>query len=531
LGDLVLTDESTEEKLRLQRTHFSCRVYRPYLVYLRRHHPEIDLEDLVRSCGLSLRYLEQEERFVSTIFDARFTKACIEKTGNPKLCFEVGAQSLSEEVLGKFVNLLVTNTLSTAGLFSKLSALTAVYSKVTRVDQLKEMGPNGELVFNFSPVIDGLHPDELQALADNWDNIVANTMGHYASIPASQGFRPADVRVMRIGELSSIPIYKILIAYEGGNWLGSWIPLLVASLLTFGVVWLGSYANILADFGFAGLIAGLIVSIWIAAGHRQFRTLKEKFDSAIKAADLSSRAHAEALKANEQVLKLASVYKRFVPEKVLQELGVSNLASLKHGDSHRGTYAVAFIDIRGFSRLAELAPADLVFRTLNVYLGAIAPIIEAHKGWIDNIMGDGVFAIFPEGAHSAYRCSSEILHHVEDMQGGGLFGSFELKIGVGISQGDMILGTLGYSERMQATVISDTVNLAARFEKMAKHLGCALVVDEPTFLLLGTEMKAGFEDLGTHLIEGRSHPVTLYGVKNDRLSALRPTFKKLGRSS
>ncbi len=527
----MLIDESTEERLRLQRTHFSCRVYRPYLVYLRRHHPEIDLEDLVRSCGLSLGYLEQEDQFVSTIFDLRFTKACIEKTGNSKLCFEVGAQSLSEEVLGKFVNFLVTNTLSTAGLYSKLSALTAVYSKVTRVEQLKEMGPNGELVFNFSPVVDGLRPDELQALGENWDNIVANTIGHYASIPASQGFRPADVRVIRIGELSSIPIYKILISYEGGNWLGSWIPLLVASLLTFGVVGVGAYATGFSDLRIACLIAGLIVSIWIAAGHRQFRALKNKFDSAIKAADISSRAHAEALIANEQVLKLASVYKRFVPEKVLQELGVSNLASLKHGDSRRGTYAVAFIDIRGFSRIAELAPADIVFRTLNVYLGAIAPIIERHKGWIDNIMGDGVFAIFPEGANSAYQCSSEILHHVEAMQGNGLFGSFELKIGVGISQGDMILGTLGYSERMQATVISDTVNLAARFEKMAKQLGCVLVIDEPTFSLLSAEMQVGFEDLGTHVIEGRSQPVTLYGVKTVRLAALRPTLKKLGRST
>jgi class 3 adenylate cyclase len=506
-------------------------VYRPYLVYLRRHHPEIDLEDLVRSCGLSLGYLEQEDQFVSTIFDLRFTKACIEKTGNPKLCFEVGAQSLSEEVLGKFVNFLVTNTLSTAGLYSKLSALTAVYSKVTRVEQLKEMGPNGELVFNFSPVVDGLRPDELQALSENWDNIVANTIGHYASIPASQGFRPADVRVIRIGELSSIPIYKILISYEGGNWLGSWIPLLVASFLTFGVVGVGAYATGFSDLRIACLIAGLIVSVWIAAGHRQFRALKNKFDSAIKAADISSRAHTEALIANEQVLKLASVYKRFVPEKVLQELGVSNLASLKHGDSRRGTYAVAFIDIRGFSRIAELAPADIVFRTLNVYLGAIAPIIERHKGWIDNIMGDGVFAIFPEGANSAYQCSSEILHHVEAMQGNGLFGSFELKIGVGISQGDMILGTLGYSERMQATVISDTVNLAGRFEKMAKQLGCVLVIDEPTFSLLSAEMQVGFEDLGTHVIEGRSQPVTLYGVKTVQLAALRPTLKKLGRST
>jgi len=222
-------------------------------------------------------------------------------------------------------------------------------------------------------------------------------------------------------------------------------------------------------------------------------------------------------KAKENADALATSYKKFIPEAIFKELNLSQLSDIELGDHKRGYWTAMFIDIRGFTNLAEQLSANEVFQALNQYLKVVAPFIEQNGGWIADIMGDGVFAIFPESPDRAVVAGQQILNSVSSLK---LLGHLPIKCGIGISCGEMILGTIGYSQRMQATVIADSVNLAARLEKMTKQLGKPIICDFETYSRLSRELKDLALDLGEQNVEGKSKPVRLYAFKKQEQSEI-----------
>jgi len=154
----------------------------------------------------------------------------------------------------------------------------------------------------------------------------------------------------------------------------------------------------------------------------------------------------------------------------------------------RREVTVLFADIRSFTTLAEDMGPEEVIEMLNEYFNVMVDIIFKYNGVLDKFVGDELMAVFgmldssgnpPLDAVSAaldMRRAQKELMRDRQQQGKRTF-----EIGTGINTGEAVIGSLGAKNRLDFTVIGDTVNIGARFEQMAK--GQEIIVGERTYQL------------------------------------------------
>lgn len=180
-----------------------------------------------------------------------------------------------------------------------------------------------------------------------------------------------------------------------------------------------------------------------------------------------------------------------------------------------------FVDLRGFTGLAERLPADEVAVFLNEYRRRIAEPITRHGGVIDKFIGDGAMAIFgvpePSGddAQNAILAGMVLAFAVEMWRSDRLgLGLSPVEIGIGIHFGDVIAGALGDEQRLEYTVVGDAVNTAARIERLAADLGTSLLVSADVLAAApGLKRDLRLSDPVTHLLRGRRQPIRLYSLR------------------
>ncbi len=173
-----------------------------------------------------------------------------------------------------------------------------------------------------------------------------------------------------------------------------------------------------------------------------------------------------------QKSQVENAFSRFVSPTIAKQI-MSNLDQVKLGGRHVEA-TVLFADIVGFTRLSENLPAAEVAELLNEYFGYIATVSHLHHGTIDKYMGDCVMLVFgvpehdPDHRYNAVACAVMIQALVEELnrkrQQQDLF---PVRFRIGINSGDMLAGNLGSSQRMQYTVVGDSVNLASRLHSAA----------------------------------------------------------------
>jgi adenylate cyclase len=158
---------------------------------------------------------------------------------------------------------------------------------------------------------------------------------------------------------------------------------------------------------------------------------------------------------------------RYVSPKVASKI-FSNLDDIGlSGKRIEGT--VVFADIKGFTQISEsIRPEDLV-AILNRYFSLISRACEVNHGMVDKYMGDGVMLVFgapdPDKDHAfnAIACALLIQKLIEHENGKRARQNlFPVEFRVGINTGSMLAGNMGSRERMEYTVVGDTVNLASR---------------------------------------------------------------------
>lgn len=191
--------------------------------------------------------------------------------------------------------------------------------------------------------------------------------------------------------------------------------------------------------------------------------------------------------ANKKLAKLNATYERFVPSEFLKLLGQQSITQVKLGDQKRYDMSILFADIRSFTKLSEQMTPQENFNFINGYLKRVSPIIRQHNGFIDKYMGDGLMALFPNNADDAIQAGISIQQQLmkynkERIQKERV----PIDVGIGIHAGSVMLGTVGEQERMESTVISDAVNIAARLERLSKDYNARLIISQAT---LNTLMK------------------------------------------
>jgi adenylate cyclase len=193
----------------------------------------------------------------------------------------------------------------------------------------------------------------------------------------------------------------------------------------------------------------------------------------------------------------------FIGEKMVEYASASEIISM---EGKRQTVTILFSDIRGFTAFCEEKEPAFVVNLLNEYLASMVAIIVRHHGHVNKFIGDGILAIFAdddrgavEGDHAkrAVRCGIEMA---------SLPGQF--KTGVGIHTGIAVVGNVGSADKMEYTVLGDTVNLASRLESMNKEMKSKLLLSEATKSALDGEIEV--VELGTVKIRGKAVPLSIY---------------------
>lgn len=218
--------------------------------------------------------------------------------------------------------------------------------------------------------------------------------------------------------------------------------------------------------------------------------------------------------------EMRQTFRRYLDPEVAERLMAGDAKVLQGRLVHA---TVLFSDVRGFTSLSErLEPAQVV-GILNEYLARMEPVVRRWGGVVDKFLGDGMLAVWdvPEprsegplagipGERLAVQAAVEMLEALrafdEELQMRGLP---SLSIGIGVNSGELIAGPVGSRDRMEYTVIGDTVNTAQRVEGQARG-DAPLLVTESVAKVLAPY--AELEPREPVALKGKAEPVPLFRV-------------------
>jgi len=223
-------------------------------------------------------------------------------------------------------------------------------------------------------------------------------------------------------------------------------------------------------------------------------------------------AHA-GTKARMKLLEQSLIH--YSPHELLGFLGKDSVIDVELGNQVERFMSVMFADIRDFTSLSEAMTAQQTFDMINSYLMTMSPVINAHHGIIDKYIGDNIMALFPASADSAVQASLALLKRLEEYNAGRKRAGYRpISIGIGVNTGILMLGMIGHQKRMEGTVISDAVNIAARLETLTKEYGVPLLISEHTLYGLADPGRFDVRYLGRVRVRGKTRAESIYEVFN-----------------
>jgi class 3 adenylate cyclase len=215
--------------------------------------------------------------------------------------------------------------------------------------------------------------------------------------------------------------------------------------------------------------------------------------------------------------QLRNAFSKYLSEEIVEEIA-SDPTRLQLGGTKRYMTAM-FTDIKSFTSIAEvLAPEQLV-GLLNYYLSSMSDIILEQKGTIDKYEGDAIMAFF--GApnklpdHALRTCTAAVLikrleYEINKQIAGRGLSPQPIHTRIGINTGEMVVGNMGTSKKMNYTVIGNAVNLASRLEGVNKQFETWIIASENT--VKETADKLLFRKLGWIRVVGINKPVRIYEI-------------------
>jgi len=240
-------------------------------------------------------------------------------------------------------------------------------------------------------------------------------------------------------------------------------------------------------------------------------------DLAGKNADLEATL-ADLRATQEHVVREASVraqLQRYVSPR-LADMALGNPSLLDQpGDWREAT--VLFADIRGYTRLIETTPGPVVIRLLDGYLSEMIEVIFRYQGTVEQLIGDEIVVLFgvaEGGADAPQRAVRAAVEMVAAVQGlsrrWAADGLPRFDIGVGISSGPVMAGTIGSEQRRELIVVGRPMIVAARIQRMTRLFDAHIIAAEGTFREVSDLVR--YRELGTPKLKGIKDRETLYEI-------------------
>ncbi|MDX1958336.1 MAG: AAA family ATPase [Leptospiraceae bacterium] len=218
--------------------------------------------------------------------------------------------------------------------------------------------------------------------------------------------------------------------------------------------------------------------------------------------------------------ELNESYSKFVPTKFLELLGKKSITEIGLGDFIQKNMAVLFSDIRSFTSLSEKMTPEENFRFINSYLKRVGPLIRKNNGFIDKFIGDAIMALFSGSSEDPLLAAIEMQKNLLSYNQFRIERNYPpITIGIGIHRGNLMLGTIGESERMDGTVISDSVNLASRIEGLTKYYGSSILVSESIIDTLPDKNKYRYRVIDKVKVKGKTLPVTIIEILEGQIES------------
>jgi class 3 adenylate cyclase/CHASE2 domain-containing sensor protein len=177
---------------------------------------------------------------------------------------------------------------------------------------------------------------------------------------------------------------------------------------------------------------------------------------------------------------------------------------------------IFYSDIRGFTSMSETMTPEEIYTQLNEYFEEMCNIIFEYDGYVDKFIGDCVMAVFsapyqtPDDAKNAVIAAVKQQEKILELSAKWKAeGKKEFTVGMGINTGEVVMGNLGASSRMNYTVIGDNVNVAARLYNVAK--GGEIIISETTYAECKDIVEV--DEREPVAVKGKTQPISIYNVK------------------
>lgn len=213
--------------------------------------------------------------------------------------------------------------------------------------------------------------------------------------------------------------------------------------------------------------------------------------------------------------QIESIMSKYISNKFMKDI-LNDKKNANLG-GRRSDMTVLFADIRNFTTISENLEPEKVSSILNLYFSEMIPIITRNNGILNKFMGDALLAIFDiengqqDHAYNAVKCACEMIEKVKQLQQKWIEEEKpKIEIGIGVNTGVAFIGNIGSEDRMEYTVIGDTVNIASRLESFNKLYNTKLLISEYTY----ERLKCCLDviKISSVYIKGKSEPITIYEV-------------------
>lgn len=212
--------------------------------------------------------------------------------------------------------------------------------------------------------------------------------------------------------------------------------------------------------------------------------------------------------------KVKSLFSKFHGSSVAEEM--MNRDQVMGGQNKE--VVVFFSDIRGFTAFSEKRAPEEVVEMLNEYFGVMVKVINKNGGIVDKFIGDAIMAIWgapkssDQDPFNAVKACLEMRVALDELNQKRLArGQNAIQIGMGLHAGRAISGTIGSDERMEYTVIGNTINTGSRIEASTKAFGTDLLISDDVLKLVGEKFIV--DKAGEAEVKGRSEPLKLFKVR------------------
>jgi len=210
---------------------------------------------------------------------------------------------------------------------------------------------------------------------------------------------------------------------------------------------------------------------------------------------------------------LKKIFLKFIPESFIKEIWIKWTEKIWLWITVKKHLNVMFLDIIWFTSIAEKLSPNKVLLLLNIYFDGIVEIVKSNWWYIDKFLWDWMMVIFEDKrSDNIIKTAIEIQEFMNKFKISNIWK--KINIWIWINSGDVIMWTVGSSERMEITIIWDVVNTASKIEWLTRLFGNKILISGNTYKLIQNKDLYNITNLWKQEIKWREHKIKLFWIES-----------------